>query len=63
MFKIIDIISHKQYGEVKLYLWKNSGHPYVPSSKEAFDQLQEIFKFCEGLQPGVTETKIIVCCQ
>ena len=57
MFAIIERIFRKQYKEAKLYLWKNSGHPYVPRSKEAFDQIQEIFKFCDGLWPGIAESR------
>ena len=60
VFAIIDRLFCEQYGVLKLYLWKNCGHPSVPRSKEAFDQLQEILKFCHGLWPGNTESRIIV---
>ena len=60
VFAIIERLFCEQYGVVKLYLWKNCGHPSVPRSKEAFDQLQEILKFCHELWPGNAESRIIV---
>ena len=60
VFAIIERLFREQYGGVKLYLWKNCGHPSVPRSKEAFDQLQEILKFCHGLWPGNAESRILV---
>lgn len=37
---------------LKPYLWKYGGHPHTPNSKELFDQLQCIVKFCHGVWPG-----------
>ncbi|KAI5058508.1 hypothetical protein GOP47_0026678 [Adiantum capillus-veneris] len=36
---------------LKLYVWKHSGHPLIPSTKEAFKELQALLSFCYWLWP------------
>ncbi|MCO5604407.1 hypothetical protein L7F22_058572 [Adiantum nelumboides] len=48
--KIEKTLSAKKHA-LKLYLWKHSGHPFIPSTKEAFQGLQAILSFCCWLWP------------
>ncbi|MCO5587040.1 hypothetical protein L7F22_040985 [Adiantum nelumboides] len=48
--KIEKTLSAKK-NTLKLYLWKHSGHPFIPSTKEAFQGLQAILSFCGWLWP------------